>query len=283
MSKALAVTYVPPRSLKPYAGNARTHSKHQIRQIADSIRQFGFTNPILVDGQRTVIAGHGRLKAAETLGLDTVPTIKLAHLGEAERRAYILADNKLAEKAGWDPEILRIELQYLANADLRFDLTLTGFETPEIDLALGPAPSADPEQVPALDPDQPVVTRPGDLWELGPHRLLCGDATQPANVRTLMGQSKAGMVFIDPPYNVAIDGNARGLGKHRFDPFAMASGEMSRDRFTAFLTDALALLARHSTDGSIHYVCMDWRHLREVVTAGESTYGPLLNLAVYFE
>src|SRR5687767_14640441 len=126
MPKALAVTYVPPRSLKPYAGNARIHSKHQIRQIADSIRQSGVTNPILVDGQRTVIAGHGRLKAAETLGLETVPIIRLAHLSEAERRAYILADNKLAEKAGWDPEILRIELQFLANADLSFDLTLTG-------------------------------------------------------------------------------------------------------------------------------------------------------------
>jgi DNA modification methylase len=267
--------------LKIWPGNARTHSRKQIRQIADSIRQFGFTNPILVDGQRTVIAGHGRLKAAETLGLEAVPIIKLAHLGEAERRAYILADNKLAEKAGWDPEILRIELQFLANADLSFDLTLTGFETPEIDLALGPAPSPDPEQVPALDPDQPVVTRPGDLWELGPHRLLCGDATQPANVRTLMGRSKAGMVFIDPPYNVAIDGNARGLGRQRFESFAMAAGEMSAAQFTGFLADAFALLARYSAPGSIHYVCMDWRHLREVVTAGESTYGPLLNLAVW--
>jgi DNA modification methylase len=281
MSKALAVTYVPPRSLKPYAGNARTHSPRQIRQIADSIRQFGFTNPILVDGQRTVVAGHGRLKAAETLGLETVPIIRLAHLSDAERRAYILADNKLAEKASWDPEILRIELQYLAAADLSFDLTLTGFETPEIDLALGPAPSAETERVPALAPNQPVLTRPGDLWELGPHRLLCGDATRPDSFRILMKGARAGMVFIDPPYNVAIDGNARGLGKHRFDPFAMASGEMSAERFTAFLTDALALLARHSASGSIHYVCMDWRHLREVVTAGESTYGPLLNLAVW--
>src|SRR4051794_34902668 len=116
MTRALAVTYAPPRSLKPYAGNARTHSKQQIRQIADSIRQFGFTNPILVHGQRTVIAGQGRLKAAEGLGLETVPIIKLAHLSEAERRAYTLADNKLAEKAGWDPEILRIEVQFLANA-----------------------------------------------------------------------------------------------------------------------------------------------------------------------
>jgi DNA modification methylase len=278
MPKPLAVTYLPTKSLKPYPGNARTHSPQQIRQIAESIRRFGFTNPILIDRSRMVIAGHGRLKAAERLGLDSVPVIRLEHLNEAERRAYILADNKLAEKAGWDPEILRIELQYLA--DVSFDLTLTGFETSEIDLALAPQ-SAEPERVPALDPDRPAVTRPGDLWLLGPHRLLCADATRPDSYRTLMAANKAGMVFIDPPYNVPIDGNARGLGKHRFEAFAMAAGEMSAAQFTAFLADTFALLARYSVPGSIHFVCMDWRHMGEVLQAGQGAYGQPLNLAVW--
>ncbi|MGE0736631.1 MAG: site-specific DNA-methyltransferase [Alphaproteobacteria bacterium] len=275
----LSVRYLSPAALKPYGGNARTHSPKQLRQIADSIRQFGFVSPILVDRGNGVIAGHGRLAAAKLLGMEKVPTVALEHMTDAEKRAYILADNKLAENAGWDPEILRIELQYLAGLDLGFDLTITGFSTPEIDMVLcGEAEDRDD-----ILPDLPAkpVTQPGDLWLLGEHRLLCGDATQPAAFRRLMSGKRAQMIFVDPPYNVRIDGHARGLGRTRHREFAMASGEMTAEQFRDFLGNAFHLLARHSVSGAIHFVCMDWRHLEETLTAGKEAYAELKNLIVW--
>jgi DNA modification methylase len=281
----LKVLTVPVSALKPYARNPRTHSKKQVRQIAASIRTFGWTNPILIDGGRIVIAGHGRLKAAMSLGIDRVPTICISDMTEAQKRAYILADNKLAENAGWDQELLALELQGLLEMDLDFDVTATGFEMGEIDVLIGDSDEEDDQadQLPEVDPAVTPVTQPGDLWQLSRHRLLCADATQPASFETLMGRERAEMVFTDPPYNVPIEGHASGLGSAKHSEFAMASGEMSEAEFIAFLSKVLASLAAHSRDGAIHFVCMDWRHLFELLTAGRSVYSELKNICAWIK
>lgn len=209
--KKIEVDQLPVASLRPYPRNARTHSQKQIAQIAASIRTFGFNNPVLIDEDGVIIAGHGRVAAAKTLGLDTVPVIRLDHMSEAQKRAYILADNKLAEKAGWDREILAIELQHLTSLDIDFDVTVTGFEMAEIDLLLGEV-DAKPDADDIVPPTQsgPAVTRPGDLWQIGPHRLICGDATDLKISARLLDGERAQMIFTDPPYNVKIDGHVSG-------------------------------------------------------------------------
>ena len=224
-----AIELRPVTSLKPYANNARRHSKKQIRQIAESIRRFGFTNPVLIRDDGGIIAGHGRVMAAKELGLETVPTLKLSHLTPEEVRAYVIADNKLALNAGWDNEMLAIEFQALIDSE--FDLSFTGFSLAEIDLTFDQAREASVETPDGLDviPDLPeaAVTRSGDLWILGKHRLLCGDAREKRDYSRLLGAEKADLIFTDPPYNVEIDGNVTGLGRHSHREFAMASGEMS--------------------------------------------------------
>ena len=282
--RSLKVTYLSTDALAPYPRNARRHSKKQIRQIAASIEEFGWTNPILVDGSGGIIAGHGRVEAARLLGIETVPTIRIENLSEVQKRAYILADNKLAELAGWDRGILARELQGLLEFDLDIDVTVTGFETPEIDVLIGeldPAQEEDPaDEIPALE-EGPQVTRPGDLWLIGQHRLICGDATDPETYARLLDGGEAQMVFTDPPYNVPIDGHVSGLGKVRHREFAMASGEMSEEEFTAFLPTVFRNLAGHSADGAIHFVCIDWRHIGEVIAAGKTAYDELKNLCVW--
>jgi DNA modification methylase len=276
------IELIPPASLHPYRGNARTHSRRQIKEIARSIERFGFTNPVLVDGANQIIAGHGRVAAAQLLGMKSVPAIKLEHLSDAEKRAYVLADNKLAEKAGWDREILAIELQGLI--DLDFDIELTGFDAPEIDFLLEVSGSAASDQVeddfPSYEPRW-SVTRPGDLWNLGTHRLACGDARKEATYRQLMQGEQAQFVFTDPPYNVPIEGNVSGLGRKRHRDFAMATGEMTSEEFTRLLREVFSNLVAHSSDGSIHDVCLDWRHIGEMLSAGRSVYGELKNLVVW--
>jgi DNA modification methylase len=264
--------------------NARTHSRKQIRQIAESITRFGFCNPVLVDGENQIIAGHGRVEAAKVLGLKEVPTVRLAHLSEAEKRAYVLADNRLAELAGWDREILAIELQGLI--DLEFDVELTGFEMGEIDIILdeaeqGPHEEAEADDnIPERGPGQ-TVSRLGDLWVLGTNCLLCGDARDKRSYELLLNGGKAELVFADPPYNVSINGHVCGLGEIQHREFAMASGEMSPQAFTDFLKSTFACLIAHTTDGSIHYVCMDWRHIGEIMEAGNCVYSELKNLVVW--
>lgn len=266
-------------TLRPASRNARTHSKKQLRQLADSIRAFGFTNPVLVDTSGEVIAGHGRLAAARLLGLAEVPTLCLDWLSEEQKRAYLIADNRLAEKAGWDRELLAIELGELMA--LEIDATLTGFELREIELIIdagtGPAQEGAP---PEPDLGAPVC-RPGELWQLGPHRLLCGDALDRASYAALMGRDKARLVVTDPPYNVKIDGHVSGLGRTRHREFVQGSGELSTSAFTRFLTSALGAMARASREGSLHYVFMDWRHLPELLGAGQAVYDDWLNLCVW--
>jgi DNA modification methylase len=269
------------RSLRPYPNNARTHSKKQIALIAKSLKKFGFCNPVLVDDQNQIIAGHGRVEAAKLNGMDMVPTVRLSHLSDADKRAYILADNKLAEKAGWDKEILATELQYFVSVD--FDLDAVGFEPAEVDQIIEEIGDADEQPEDAVPPfaQQPVVTEPGDLWMLGNHVLACGDARDDATYALLMRGEKAQFVFTDPPYNVPIDGHVCGLGRIRHKNFAMGCGEMSADAFTAFLASVFETLCRHSCDGSIHQVCIDWRHMREMLDAGYAHYSELKNVCVW--
>ena len=271
-------------SLRPYARNARTHSRKQVKQIAASIERFGFTNPVLISDEGEIIAGHGRVEAAKLLGWKQVPTIALSHFSETERRAYVLADNKLALNAGWDKEILAIELQALS--DLNFDVELTGFSLAEIDLVIDEAGEADPEGTDAPEDDVEFATgrsvsRQGDLWVLGRHKLLCGDARSSIDFEALLGKEEVDLVFTDPPYNVKIDGNVCGLGSVKHREFAFASGEMSQSQFTAFLADTLGNAARVMRDGAIAFVCMDWRHMGELLNAGNSVFTGLKNLVVW--
>jgi DNA modification methylase len=269
--------------LRPHDRNPRTHSKKQVAQIADSIRRFGFVNPVFVDGDGQVIAGHGRVEAAKLLGMKKVPVLRFEHMTEAEKRAYVIADNRLAELAGWDNDLLALELSAITELDGEFELALTGFDTAEIEALLN---GLDNEQSSAeegveIDEQAPVVSRVGDMWQLGDHIIICGDATDPAVYDRLLGGEKAEMVFTDPPYNVPVNGHICGLGKVQHDEFVMASGEMSEAEFTEFLTKVAKNLASFSSDGSIHYVCMDWRHIGELLAAGRAAYSEFKNLVVW--
>jgi DNA modification methylase len=279
---ALKIVYKDPGQLKPRAKNPRTHTRRQIRQIAASITEFGFINPVLIDGAGGIIAGHGRVEAAKLLGMSDVPTVRVDHLTPAQIRAYVIADNKLAENAGWDRALLALELQELS-VHLDFDVTITGFETAEIDLLIrdleGDSPD-DADEVPEIDRSAPAVSRPGDLWQIGDQRLLCGDSLKTGSYVALLGGQAAQMVFTDPPYNVVIDGHVSGLGKVKHREFAMASGEMSSQEFTQFLETVLMRLAEFSSDGSLHFICMDWRHMRELLAAAKP-YGEIKNLCVW--
>ncbi len=274
----------PIDRLVPYANNARMHSKKQVRQIAESIKRFGFTNPVLIADDETIIAGHGRVEAARLIGLTEVPVRKLSHLSRAEVQAYILADNKLAENAVWDRDILAIEIQGLI--DLDFDIEQLGFSTAEIDLTIGCETNESKAANPVLDAIEPVaarpaVTRPGDLWHLGPHFLLCGDARSQEDVALLCDGKAAGLLFTDPPYNVPIVGHVTGLGRVRHREFALAAGEMDAVAFTDFLRQSLDAAASHLRDGAIAYICMDWRHMRELLEAGHAVFDELKNLCVW--
>lgn len=282
--KQLAIKYVSIDVLRMRSRNPRTHTEKQIQQIAASIERFGYTTPILIDAEETVIAGHGRIEAAKRLGMTEVPTIRLDHMTEAEVRAYVIADNRLAELAGWDDALLATEFQYLAELDLEFDLTVTGFETAEIDLLIDLDGSREPDaadETPEANLDGASVTVAGDLWQLGRHAILCGDATRAETFGRVLGRKKAQAVFIDPPYNVPIAGHVCGMGRIKHREFAMASGEMSEAAYAGFLGTMLRHLAAFSIDGSIHFVCIDWRHVSELVSASKEIYSELKNICVW--
>ena len=278
----LAVEYLPPDALVPYLGNARQHSTEQLRQIARSISEFGFVTAVVVDAQNRVIAGHGRLLAAKSLNLTRVPVVRITHLTETQLRAYRLADNKIAENATWDDGLLRVELDFLMSPEVNFDVDLTGFSTPQIDLLIGDEASAVPEPpLPDGFESMPVISQLGDIWQLGPHRVACGDSRDPALLDALMEGEKAAMVFTDPPYNVSIGGMVSGLGKHCHEEFKMASGEMSCAQFTAFLKESISAALSTCAAEALIYVCMDWRHITELSEAYQALGLTLLNLAVW--
>lgn len=280
----LAITHVDPATLTPNRRNARTHSKKQIGKIADSVKAFGFTVPLVIDEASTVLAGHGRLSAAKQLGLNTVPVVRLDHLSETQKRAYLLADNKIASLAGWDRELLAFELGELAVElpEIDLEVGVTGFEIGEIDILADALAeerlSSGEDEIPEVGP---AVSRRGDLWFAGRHRVLCGDACSEEDLRTLMGEDRADMVFTDPPYNVPVNGHVMGRGRTKHPEFVMGSGEMTQEVFTAFLARSLGNASSVSKDGALHYVCMDWRHLPELSAAGQGIYSEQKNLIVW--
>jgi DNA modification methylase len=269
--------------LSPHPRNARKHSRTQIRAIAKSIQAFGFNAPILIDKNYQILSGEGRWEAAKVIGLTHVPVIPLEHLTEAEARAYMLADNKLTDRSGWDDIKVATELKALSELAVEFEIEATGFEPQEIDLRIQSLDETDAaERADEFElASGPAVSAPGDLWILGPHRLYCGSALDINTYESLLENEKAAAAFTDPPYNVAIDGHATGNGRTTHREFPMAAGEMSEAEFTGFLTASLSLICTHAVQGALIYACMDWRHMVEMRTAGRASGCDLLNVCVW--
>jgi DNA modification methylase len=283
--KPLEIFYQAPASLQPYGRNARTHSKKQLKQIARSIEKYGFITAVLVTSDGKIIAGHARVAAALMLGLKEVPTVCIDHLSDAERRAFIIADNKLALESGWDGDLLALELQDLTLEG--FDLEDTGFSLAEVDLVLEAAKEADPS--PAQDPPEDEVPPPahhpvtqrGDTWQLGRHRLRCGDARSEDDYAALLEGEVVDLIFTDPPFNCSIQGHVSGLGKVKHREFAMASGEMSDGEFSEFLIASLCPAAAHCKDGAIAFVFMDWRGAGALMAAGKVAFTEQKQLCIW--
>ena len=276
------IIWRPVAELKAFGNNPRKHPEAQIARLMRNIRRI-WTNPILVDEASTILAGHGRLEAAKRLGRSEVPTLTIAGLTEAEKRAVVISDNRLPEQAVWDFQLLQDHFAELIRVD--FDVELTGFSTGEVDLMLdgrAPPPANDPaDDLTGLQPQGPAISQLGDVWELGRYRLVCGDALQSSSYKLLLGGETAQMVVSDPPYNVPIAGHTMGRGRVRHREFKMASGEMSEAAFTAFLESFIRQVIAHSGDGSIHYLFIDWRHLPELLTAARPQYAEWKNLLVW--
>jgi DNA modification methylase len=282
----LAVEYVQVTSLKANAKNPRLHTDKQVRQIANSIRSFGFNVPVLVNHQFQVIAGHGRVSACKILGITEVPTIRLEHLSENQIRAFTIADNRLAENAEWNDRLLGEHFKILSEVDLDFDLEATGFEVSEIDIFIENLAPASKEGLGPADAIPDVeskcqVTQAGDCWLLNRNRVVCGDARDSSVYRILMKGRRAEMVFTDPPYNDPIDKYVTGFGKIHHPEFAVASGEMSTSEFTDFLTQFMIQAARNSSEGALQFICMDWRHSGELIAAAQSVYSEFKNVCVW--
>ncbi len=267
--------------IREYKNNPKLHNRVQITKIRESIREFGFINPVLLDENLEIIAGHGRVAAARDMGLHDVPAIILSHLTDAQKRAYRIADNKLTELGKWSIELLNLEFTELSKLDLNFDLGITGFETSEIDLILDGDGTSGPknDMVPTLTDDDRRCRR-GDIWRLGRHTIICGDALKSESYAAIMGDTKAQMVLTDAPYNVRIK-NIGSMGKIKHDEFAMASGEMTSDEFTEFLGTFMRHAKDYSADGALHYFFMDWKHVREISTAAASVYDEFKNICVW--
>jgi DNA modification methylase len=282
---SLRIVEVPIEKIRPDPRNARTHRRRQIKKMAKIIQKLGFCVPLLLDRWNKLIAGHARLEVCRLLGISKVPVIYLEHLDEAQARAFALADNRLSELAEWDDRILAEQLQELSLV-LDFDVELTGFEVAEIDLRIESLKQPDKtsdssDLLPDISRHTPLVTHPGDLWFLGEHQILCGDSREDLSYTTMLKDKVADSVLSDPPYNLKIRGVVSGLGKVKHSDFAMASGELSREEFVGFLTQMLSLFSKHSKDGSIHYLFIDWRHVAEMLAAGKIAYTELKNIGVW--
>jgi DNA modification methylase len=280
----LRIEYVPTANLISSGHNPRVHGPRQIKALAGSIDTFGFVAPVIADEANVLIAGEARVLAAKRLGLAEVPVVRVEHLDANQKRALMIADNRLTDMSAWNDELLAENLKILSEIDLDFDIEATGFTTGEIDLrieGLEIGPDDDPDDgLPEESLGDPV-NRVGDLWRLGSHRLLCGDALDARNWSRLMDGKKAAMTCSDFPYNVRINGHVSGLGEVRHGEFPMASGEMDRRAFTTFLETAFRNIVGHSRPGSLHYIFMDWRHLGEMQTAGDAVFSELKNVCVW--
>ena len=283
---SLAITYRDIEELKPNPQNPRLHSHKQIQSLANSIKHLGFNVPVLVDRTLQIVAGHGRVEAAKCLGMTGVPTICLDHLSEAQIRAFMIADNRLTEQSTWSEHLLAREIQILSDLDLDFSLEVTGFETGEIDMMIEELSSPsenDPDianELPQLSTEPPVA-QPGDLWSLGRNRVYCGDSLEEHTYSLLMESRRATAVFTDPPYNDPIAGFVTRSSKTRHAEFAMAAGEMSETEFTEFLRKFCLLVSQNSHPGALQFICMDWRHSSELLTAAHGVFAELKNLCVW--
>jgi DNA modification methylase len=286
LKQSLSIIYLPIQALQLNPRNPRLHSKRQIKQIAQSIQRFGFNVPVLANSLNQVLVGHGRVLAAQLLGLTEVPVIRIEFLTDAQAQAFAIADNRLQEHSSWDHQLLAEIFTELAALELDFSLEDTGFSMGEIDLRIeglsavaeaGPDPA---DQLP--EPSSvPPVSALGDSWQLGRHRLLCGNALEGISYEVLMQGAPADIIFTDPPYNVRIDGHVSGKGRIHHREFPMAVGEMSEAEFSDFLWRVCRLLTFHSRAGSIHYIFMDWRHAHELLVVGKRVYHELKNICVW--
>jgi len=278
----LVITYAPLAHLIPASRNVRRHSKKQIRKLARAIEEFGFKVPIICTRDGTIIAGHGRVEAAKLLGMEKVPVIYVDDLTPEQVRVFALADNQLHDLSSFSTDDLKLELAELLQCEVDLDLTLTGFDTGQIDFLVSDQDDRPPEAVepviPDIDRTKAAVSRLNDIWVIGDHRVICGDARSAWSYGLLLGSELAQMVITDAPFNVPIKGHVTS-GNHR--EFAMASGEMTQAEFTAFLRSVFEVLAKFAVDGSIHYLFMDFRHMRELLDAANGIYSELLNLCVW--
>lgn len=274
--------YLPVASIIPYAANPREHPPEQIAMLRDGIERYGFNAPVLVTPDRELIAGHGRLLAAKELGMETVPAIVLADLSEPERRAYRIADNAIALKGSWSIELLNAEVSFLVESEFDFDAGDLGFETGELDFALSQSTkrSKTEPQLPLVDRSREPISRDGDLWTVGRHRILCGDARLASSFEALMGSERAQVVVSDMPWNLSAD-MIGGNGRIKHPDFAMARGEMSRDAFREFMQTVFEHQAAFSIPGSLHYQFIDWRGVADMIGVGEAVYDALVNLCVW--
>ena len=282
--KATAIERVLVSSLKPNPRNTRVHPEKQVALLSKGMREFGFHSPLVIDEDGMILCGHGRFEAAKDLQLDDVPVIRLHGLTPSQKIALAIADNKLASIGEYNLEILGQELAVLYDpeADLSFDPSITGYDTVELDQILvgedkSPADSANAVDIPSGL--EPVVTQLGDVWQCGVHRLLCGDALSNDAYDALMGDERAQVVFVDPPYNVPNSGHVSRRADVR--EFAMAYGEKSKEEFTSFLSAACNKIRRYAADNAVVYICMDWRHSPELSAATSSIFGEPKNICVW--
>jgi DNA methylase/ParB/Sulfiredoxin domain len=280
-SRDLTPQLVPIASCKPLGRESRKHPPQQVRKLAASLDRFGFVLPILIDPDGRVVAGWGLVLAARQLGLGEVPAVSLTDLCEAELRVLRLALNRITDDAAWDGETLALEFSELLELAPQIDLEVSGFEMGEIDVLLDGRGLEQEDELPPIDASATPVSRVGDLWILGEHHLFCGDALRADSYAQVLGADKADMMFADPPYNVPVAGHVSGLGAVKHADFIMASGELSSAEFQSFLRTSLGHAASRSIDGAIHFICMDWRHQRELLAAGDDVYSKLMNLCVW--
>jgi hypothetical protein len=280
----LEIEYRPIESLKGYATNPRSHPRQQLKALRESIRAFGIVAPIIVDESDAVVGGHGVLLAAKELGYSEVPTVRLTHLGEAEKKALRIGLNRSAELAGWDHKLLRLEfksiLEINTSLSIDFDLSLTGFSIPEVDRILAEEEAEKVREDSVAEPDrrQPPVSRRGDLWLLGEHRLFNGDARDPASYAVLLGEERAAIGLHDPPWNLASKHIAES-GRH--GDFIFAHGELSEAEFVGFLTDFLRQARAHSRAGAAQFAFTNWRHMGEMLKAGHSAGLATTNVCIW--
>ncbi len=282
ISRNLNPNLISIESCKPLGRETRKHSPQQLGKLAASLERFGFVLPILLDAKLRVVAGWGLVLAARKLGLSEVPAVCVTDLPESELRLLRLALNRISDDASWDREELTLEFAEILELAPQIELEASGFEMAEIDILLDGNGIDEEDDLPPVDAAAPPVTRVGDLWVLADHLVYCGNALHAEAYSRVLGTDKADMVFADPPYNVPIAGHASGLGTTKHADFAMASGELSSAEFQSFLRTSFGHAAGHSISGAIHFICMDWRHMRELLVAGEEVYGDnLLNLCVW--